>query len=191
MPWIGGAMAHTPSFHTPSSRSSRPQRRVPSPHPSGGERGGGKAARRDTLRYASSVLPPAPPSYISRGGAVPPPGSVAALPASPRRHVAAAAAAAVGSCRRGWRRMQGPELQRPAAAHPAQWVLVAPGNPAGLRGGAGSATSAPLPAAEPGRRRPPARPVRCCGARPAPVLSHSPRHKGPPRGPSLPHRLLF
>ena len=31
--------------------------------------------------------------------------------------------------------------QRPADAHPGQWVLIAPGNPAGLRGGTGSAAA--------------------------------------------------
>lgn len=47
-----------------------------------------------------------------------------------------------GSGRQGRRSMHGAE-QRPAGAHPDQWVLIAPGNPAEPRGGTGS-SAAPL-----------------------------------------------
>lgn len=114
----------------------------------------GHPARRSPAgRGRGKALPPAPPPGaaappVPRGcregkgeeaerrhspthGRAPPPPD--RFPARPARHVAAAAGAAgsrgAGSMR-GARSGPGAE-RRPAGAHPAQWVLIAPGNPAG------------------------------------------------------------
>lgn len=117
-------------------------------------------------RRRADALPPAAPHGRTlrapgrgRGGAAahpeswPRPAAARPLPfsARPARHVAAAAAGTGAAGSRGARSMRGARSGQGAA--PAQWVLIAPGNPAGplRRGAALPQRPALLPAGRLGR----------------------------------------
>lgn len=134
----------------------------------GGGEEGQRQRRSSYLRGLAATRPPPPARGVApscrqarglRGRAatlpasLPPPGSVAAPPRPPCCGGGSGGGSGGG---RGLRSMHGAK-QHPADGHPGQWVLIAPGNPAGLRGGTGSA-AAPISRSPP---RPADWPWRC------------------------------